>query len=255
MGSANKPSVFEFFMLILCVLSLGMLTIDLVHDLKPGTKQIIEIFDFGICMVFLYDFLRNIVIAKDRWGYMKWGWIDLLSSIPNIDLLRYGRIARVLRIVRLLRVFKSSRVIYKYLSENRAEASFLTIAVLSLLVLMLSSIFILHFESDSNSNISNASDAVWWSFVTVTTVGYGDFYPVTFGGRILASILMTMGIGLFGTFTGFVGSWFLNPASESEEKHTEKLFKELRELRQQVSSLQEKLEHTTIKKSSEKSGS
>jgi len=240
MAHNEKPSVYEFFMLVLCILSLGMLTIDLIHELNPETSQILEIFDFGICMVFLFDFVRNLLLAKSKSEYMKWGWIDLLSSIPNIDLLRYGRVARVLRILRLLRVFKSSRVILKFLSQNRAEASFLSIATMSLLVLMLSSIFILHFENETGSNIKTASDAVWWSFVTVTTVGYGDFYPVTLYGRILASGLMIMGIGLFGTFTGFVGSWFLNPSSESEEKHSEKILKEIRALKKKVEELEGK---------------
>ena len=242
MKKQQEPSVYEFFMLVLCILSLVMLTIDLVHTLDPETSKILDVFDFGICIMFLFDFLRNLLIAKDKGAYLKWGWIDLLSSIPNIDALRYGRVARVFRILRLLRVFKSGRIILKFLSKNRAEASFLTLSVLSLLVLMLSSIFILHFERGSDSNIKSASDAVWWSFVTVTTVGYGDFYPVTLYGRILASGLMIMGIGMFGTFTGFVGSWFFTPEAESEEEQSSKILKQIKLLQSEIESLKTQIQ-------------
>jgi voltage-gated potassium channel len=81
--------------------------------------------------------------------------------------------------------------------------------VIAILMIIFSSIAILQVETDPNSNIKNAEDAIWWSFVTITTVGYGDKFPVTTEGRIIAAFLMTVGVGLFGTFTGFVASWFM----------------------------------------------
>ena len=68
--------------------------------------------------------------------------------------------------------------------------------------------------ANTNSNIKTAEDAIWWAWVTITTVGYGDKYPVTTEGRIIASFLMTAGVGLFGTFTGFIASWFLEKKSD-----------------------------------------
>ena len=68
------------------------------------------------------------------------------------------------------------------------------------------------------SNIKTAEDALWWSFVTVTTVGYGDLYPVTTAGRIIAAALMTVGVALFGTFTAYVASWFVQQREEQEEE-------------------------------------
>jgi voltage-gated potassium channel len=64
-------------------------------------------------------------------------------------------------------------------------------------------------EKDPNSNIRSAEDAIWWSYVTMTTVGYGDKFPVITEGRIIAAVLMTAGVGLFGTFTANVSSWFV----------------------------------------------
>jgi voltage-gated potassium channel len=86
-------------------------------------------------------------------------------------------------------------------------------------MIIFGSIAILQVEHDPNSNIKTAEDAIWWAFVTITTVGYGDKYPVTTEGRIIAGFLMITGVGLFGTFTGFIASWFLEPgkSKESEE--------------------------------------
>jgi voltage-gated potassium channel len=72
-----------------------------------------------------------------------------------------------------------------------------------------SSIAILQFEKDVNSNIKTAEDAIWWSYVTITTVGYGDKFPITTEGRIIGAMLMTAGVGIFGTFTALVSSWFI----------------------------------------------
>jgi voltage-gated potassium channel len=89
-------------------------------------------------------------------------------------------------------------------------------------MLLFSSVAILQFETDPNSNIKTAEDAIWWSYVTITTVGYGDKYPVTTEGRIIAVILMTVGVGLFGTFTAFVSSWFVKSNEQTQEKNSDR---------------------------------
>ena len=87
-------------------------------------------------------------------------------------------------------------------------------------MLLFSSVAILQFESsDPNSNIKTAGDAIWWSYVTITTVGYGDKYTVTTEGRVIAAILMTVGVGIFGTFTAYISSLFVKDnANHSNEK-------------------------------------
>ncbi|WP_306171340.1 potassium channel family protein [Porphyromonas gingivalis] len=81
-------------------------------------------------------------------------------------------------------------------------------------------IAILQVENAPTSNITTAEDAIWWSYVTITTVGYGDKYPVTTEGRIIAMFLMTAGVGLFGTFTAYIASLFVsdNKKEETETK-------------------------------------
>jgi voltage-gated potassium channel len=88
-------------------------------------------------------------------------------------------------------------------------------------MVIFSSIAILQVEDSPESNIKTAGDALWWSYVTITTVGYGDKYPVTTEGRVIAAVLMTVGAGLVGTFTGFAASWFVEGRMEEQEEEEE----------------------------------
>jgi hypothetical protein len=86
-------------------------------------------------------------------------------------------------------------------------------------------------ESSPEANIQTAEDALWWAFVTITTVGYGDKFPVSTEGRLLAIVLMTCGVGLFGTFMAFVASWFLAPGTQEHEHELAALRAELVEIK------------------------
>lgn len=140
---------------------------------------------------------------------MKWGWIDLISSIPNFSFARAGRALRLVRLLRILRAFRSTKNIISHIYKNKTSGAFTTVSLVAVLVLIFSTIAILQVETAPNSNIKTAEDALWWSYTTITTVGYGDKYPVTTEGRIIAGILMTVGVGLFGIFTAFLASWFV----------------------------------------------
>jgi len=146
---------------------------------------------------------------------MQWGWIDLISCVPMIDYLRAGRILRLIRLLRVIRAFRSINKLVNHIFANRAKGAFNSVVVLAVMLLLFSSIAILQVETDPNSNIKTAEDAIWWAYVTITTVGYGDRFPVTTEGRVLAAVLMTAGVGLFGTFTAFVASWFAEGRKDS----------------------------------------
>jgi voltage-gated potassium channel len=93
---------------------------------------------------------------------------------------------------------------------------------------------VLHFETDPESNIKSADDAVWWAFTTITTVGYGDRYPLTSEGRFTAVILMCAGVGLFGTFSGFLAAWLIGPEASDDAPL---ILAEVRSLREEVARL------------------
>jgi voltage-gated potassium channel len=209
--SETRVSAWELLILALCVYVLAALGVQVALPIDTETSVILTSIDNGICLVFLIDFLLRLRDAADRWQYFRTtGWIDLLSSIPAVGVLRAGRFARVVRILRLIRVFCSSRQLLDFLLRKKAESAFAAATATAVLVLTVGSIGILICERDEpESSIKDGADALWWAFVTMTTVGYGDMYPVTNAGRVVAAFVMITGVGLFGTFSGFVASWFL----------------------------------------------
>lgn len=185
-------------------------------DIDKEIKRLINAFDVVVCIVFLIDFIIMYKNAEDKVKFWRWGWIDLLASIPSIDILRGGRVFRVLRIFRILRLYKSARYLYEHLYRNKTKGTFSSALTVAILMIILSSVSILQFEDAPDSNIKTAEDAIWWTFTTITTVGYGDKYPVTHEGRVIAMLLMTTGVGLFGIFTGYISSLFV--ADKEQEK-------------------------------------
>jgi voltage-gated potassium channel len=192
--------------------------------------------DHAVCVLFFVDFLYSLIRAPNRWRYLAtWGWLDLLSSIPMVSAARWGRAARIVRIVRIFRGLRATRILAGAILRKRAESAFLAAALVALLLIVFCSIAILNFETAPESNIKTAEDAIWWAFATVTTVGYGDRFPVTSEGRFIATILMCSGVGLFGTFSGFLAAWFIGPSESLESKISD----ELRGLREEIAKLQE----------------
>lgn len=92
------------------------------------------------------------------------------------------------------------------------------VAVITILIIIFSSISILTVETAPESNIKTAEDAIWWTIVTITTVGYGDKFPVTTEGRLIGVLVMVAGVGLFGTYTGYIASLFVCEQKKEDEK-------------------------------------
>lgn len=221
-GGAGDRRVrpYQLFILALSLYALAALSVEVLFPVGAETRQILEISDAAVCVLFLADFLYQLASAPDRWAYFRrWGWLDLLSSVPMIDALRVGRLARVVRIIRVLRGLRSAKILASFILERRGESAFLAVALVSLLLIVFASIAVLQFEgTKSGGNIKTAEDALWWAITTITTVGYGDRFPVSTEGRIVAALLMMAGVGLFGTLSGFIASWFLAPSSKQYDK-------------------------------------
>jgi voltage-gated potassium channel len=231
--AARKPSAaYQLFMLALCIYALLALAVERFVPLSEDIKRLIDYADFGVCLIFFVDFLVSFFTARSRWRYFViWGWMDLLSSIPAAGALRIGRAARVMRIFRVLRGVRATKLIASFVLERRAEGAFLAAALVTFLLLLFASASVLHFETLPDSNIKGPEDALWWAFSTITTVGYGDRFPVSSEGRLVGALLMTAGVGLFGTFSGFVASWFLAPTSRQQESEMAALRREVAEVR------------------------
>ena len=236
--AAGTAGPFQIVILLLSVYVLVALFLQSVGAVDAQTSELLDRVDDAICLIFLADFAVRFARAESKSRFMRWGWIDLISSIPGAHMFRLGRIARIVRILRILRAVRSTKMLVHHFFRNRAQGTFATVALISMTLLIFASIAILNLEVVPESNIRTPMDALWWSFTTITTVGYGDKYPVTPEGRVVAIILMTAGVGLFGTFTGFVATFFIQPENQQQTSELESLVAEVRELRSEVKALQ-----------------
>lgn len=209
-----KISLLNIAVIILSFYALGALLIETFWKLPTETAKLLHYFDNIICAFFLVEFIHNFYKAESKTKFMKWGWIDLVASIPMIEVLRFGRIFQLIRLLRIIMAFRTARHLVSHVFHNKAKGTLTSALVLAILLIIFSSISILQVEKSPNSNILTAEDAIWWAYTSITTVGYGDKYPVTIEGRIIAVVLMTFGVGLFGTFTAYLASLFLEKKSE-----------------------------------------
>jgi voltage-gated potassium channel len=206
--------------IIAIILSIYVLLIFIIQTIFNLPVEVIKVLDFIdniICVFFLVDFFSRFYKAENKLLFLKWGWIDLISSIPTFDALRFGRLLRLIRLIRILRAFRSTKHIINHIYKKKSNGAFTTVAVIAILTLIFSSITILQFEDAPDSNIKTAEDAIWWACSTISTVGYGDKFPVTTEGRIVGVILMIVGGGLFATMSGFFASWFVDDQNSKSQ--------------------------------------
>jgi voltage-gated potassium channel len=205
----TRAMSYEIFMFAISLLSYINLILLLVLSEGESTR-VIFLVDILIAAIFFVDFTSRFLSAKDKRKYFfrQFGWADLLSSIP----LSLFNIFRAFRIGRLIRVIRRSggKNVIRLLVAKIPEAALYGVFFLILVVLEFGSIGVLMAESgDPNANIKTASDALWWVYVSITTVGYGDRYPVTNLGRMVGVFTLTVGVGLFGVVTAYIANAFL----------------------------------------------
>lgn len=216
--AGEKFSSFQLLVLALSLYVLAALAVRVFLPLPERLDTLLGYLDTAVCFVFLADFFIRFKRAENKLSFLKWGWIDLLASIPFVDQLRWARAVRVARILYLLRGFRSARTLLAYVFRDRRQGAFAVAGFTAISFLFFGAIAILEVEREAQgSNIHTAGDALWWAFVTITTVGYGDFYPVTIEGRLIAVALMLVGIGLFGTLSGIMASVLMGKDQERNE--------------------------------------
>ena len=216
----DKKEKLGFLNILIVVLSIYVLIallIDTFIKLPVEISKLLTTIDNGICVIFLIEFFIRFFRAKNKLTFMKWGWIDLISSIPSVDILRAGRLLRLIRLLRVLRAFRSTKVLVQHIFKSKIKGTMTAVAVITVLIVIFSSISILTVETAPECNIKTAEDAIWWTMVTVTTVGYGDKFPVTSEGRLIGVLVMISGVGLFGTYTGYIASLFVSEKKKEDE--------------------------------------
>ncbi|MET3682569.1 voltage-gated potassium channel [Alkalibacillus flavidus] len=164
-----------------------------------------------VWIVFVIDFSIRLYSTNDKWRYIKKNPFDLIAIIPFDAIFQLARVARLIRFVRVLLLAKHYfKPFWAIMRTNNLDK----VIAFSIILVLLTSIPIMYIEP----SIDTYQDALWWSIVTATTVGYGDISPVTGLGRMIAMILMFVGIGLIGMITGSIATYFIK--DEASEDHT-----------------------------------
>jgi voltage-gated potassium channel len=213
-----KSTGYELFILLLSLVSVFNLLVDwinFVYPISELTLGVIQIINAIVTVFFLFDFAYRFLTApsKSFYFFKNWGWADLLACVPQ---LRIFRLFRVFRAVRLLRIFGVKNMV-REIVNNRASIA-LYITIFSIIVIAeIVGIYLLKVEAQAvNANITTSGDAVWWTLVTMTTVGYGDRFPVTPQGRTMAVFVMLSGVALIGVLASFLSNFFLAPPKKEE---------------------------------------
>ena len=217
---------FDYFIQVLILLSIASFTVETIPDLEPQTVYFLERFELVCIVIFSLEYLIRLYIAKSkmRFVFSFYGIIDLLAILPFY--LALGFDLRSARVLRFLRLFIIIKLIRYNKAIRRFQNAFIMIkqelimfSVVSLILFYLSAVGIYYFENSVQPEaFSSIFSSLWWSVVTLTTVGYGDIVPITIGGRIFTFIILMIGLGIIAIPSGMISSALTEArAMEKEE--------------------------------------
>lgn len=212
---------YELFVIALVVLSLVNWVIILLIRPAIEQAQVVWIMNVGLSVFLLADFAVRLWRQPRRWSFLgrRGGWLILLGSLP----FPFAGVLRLVWVWLVARVLRRSdyRLMEKGVVKQRARSTLLSAILAAIIMLETGSLLMLDAEAASNqANIKTGSDALWWSIVTLSTVGYGDKYPVTTAGRVIGVIVIVAGVGLFSALTSFLAQWFLKPRATDDQPQT-----------------------------------
>lgn len=205
---------FDLTIQLFIVLSLISFSIETLPDLKPNTQIFLKNFETLTIIIFTLEYLLRFWVSskKLKFVFSFYGLIDLFAILPfylsfGIDL----RSIRVFRLIRLFRIFKMLRFNEAIQHFSKAIKSIkeelILFFIVSSFLIFLSSVGIYYFENPAQpETFKSIFHSLWWAVATLTTVGYGDIYPITVGGKIFTSVMLLLGIGVIAVPTGLIAS-------------------------------------------------
>ena len=213
---------------LLVVANLIALAFETLPDLSPFWRQALWSFEVFCAAVYTVEYGVRLYLARPRWKYATsfYGIIDLLAIAPFYLMVAFNlQAVRAFRLLRLLRLFKLVRYTNAVHRFHRAfviaRDDLVLFGVIALIVLYLSAIGIYHFEHEAQpERFSSVFDSLWWAVATLTTVGYGDIFPVTAGGRMFTFIVLVCGLGVIAVPSGLMAS-ALSRVRAEEQAHQE----------------------------------
>lgn len=214
--------------MVLAFVFLFAFAIPIIDPMGPvALIDLCNTLQYVVWIVFAVDYAVRLFLAERRWHFIRHHLIDLAAvTIPAL---------------RPLRLVSALALIQQQAGEKLRGhvASYVALAVV--LVVTISGLAVLNAERQAGGNIQSWPDALWWAMVTITTVGYGDFYPITTEGRLFALGLMLCGIALLGIVTASLSSWLLEKVSDTTEKSQAATARDLGTLTDMISELRDEV--------------
>ena len=202
----------KIYDIAICLLAVASVIFPII-DITKGLSSTLTIIDNIIYVIFILDYVIRFIFAKSKKTFVKSNILDLIAIIPFSSAFRAFRVLKFTRILKMTKLVRLASVSARLLKKVKKFLN--TNGLKYVLCLVIVSIVISALAMTKIEKMPFV-DALWWAFVTATTVGYGDLSPTTGLGRIVASILMLVGIGLIGSLTSSITSFFLDTKENNE---------------------------------------
>jgi voltage-gated potassium channel len=235
--------IFDYFIIVLIVLNVIAIALETLTGLSARFQIILRIFELVSIGIFTVEYLMRIYISDIthpsksrlasifRFVVSPFGLIDLLAILPiylpfiikaDLRFLRIIRLIRFFRILKINRYNDTLQLIRDVLKEKRAELG-MTFFI-AFLILLISGFVMFSVENPAQPDkFTNVFASLWWAVATLTTVGYGDIYPVTATGKIISGVVAVLGIGLIALPTGIISAGFIERMKKSNTKECKRV--------------------------------
>ena len=224
-NTTKQGRYFDFFIQLIILLSLLSFSLETLPNLPSGLRDVLEIFELISIVLFSVEYILRVIVSKKPLSYIFsfYGIIDLLAVLPfflnTILDLRFLRAFRVFRVFRALKLIRYNKALNRFkVAFKIVKEELVLFFIVTMILLFLTSAGIYLFENQAQPEVfKSVFHSGWWSIVTLTTVGYGDVYPITLGGKIFTFFVLMIGIGIVAVPAGLVGT-ALSKARELEEQ-------------------------------------
>lgn len=229
LNSTDRRSgrLFAFTIQFLILVSLVSFSLDTLPELSDRTHEMLGVLEIVTVAIFTLEYGLRLAVAenKRKFIFSFYGLVDLLAILPfyvaAVDL-RAIRIFRLLRLVRILKLFKYNQAVKRFnRALSLAKEELTLFGFVAAIMLYLSAVGIYYFEHTAQPDqFKSVFHSLWWAVTTLTTVGYGDAYPITAGGKVFTCVVLMVGLGIIAVPTGLLAS-ALSQAREEETDETD----------------------------------
>ena len=223
-NTTKKGKYFDYFIQLIIILSLISFSLETLPNISEEFRLVLENFEFVSIVIFSIEYVLRVLVTKKplRYIFSFYGIVDILAILPFylnrfLDL-RFLRAFRVFRIFRALKLIRYNKALNRFnVAFKIVKEELVLFFIVILIMLFIVSAGIYSFENEAQPEIfKSVFHSGWWSIVTLTTVGYGDVYPITLGGKVFTFFVLMIGIGVVAVPAGLVGT-ALSKARELED--------------------------------------